>query len=262
MGSSAIGTGIEKRMSRQPAEFPPDLIDRLRVARAVAALTGAGISAESGVPTFRQALTGLWARYDPEQLATPHAFLRDPRLVWDWYTWRRELIAQVHPNAGHAALVEMERQIPQFTLITQNVDGLHRLAGSQNVIELHGDIRRTKCFDEGTCITSWPETGERPPRCPQCGGLLRPDVVWFGDDLPPESLQAAIAAASRCEIFFSIGTSALVHPAASLPLIALEAGAVLVEINPESTPLTSQAMHVLAGPAGEVLPDLVKAVWG
>jgi NAD-dependent deacetylase len=242
-------------------EFNPDLIRTLKTAKRIAALTGAGISAESGVPTFRDAQTGLWARFDPEELATPEAYRRDSRLVWEWYTWRRQLISKAQPNPGHFALAELEELVPQMTLITQNIDGLHRLAGSCNVIELHGNINRNKCFEEGSLVDSWQETGEVPPRCPHCGGKLRPDVVWFGESLPQEALESTMAAARSCEVFLSIGTSSVVQPAASLPLIALEQGAVLVEINPEETPLTQWTTYVLRGPSGEVLPSLIAAVW-
>ncbi len=167
-------------------EIPTELIEALRKAARVTALTGAGISAESGVPTFRDAQTGLWAKYRPEELATTEAFRRNPRLVWDWYTWRRERVAQAHPNPGHLALAEMEKRVPQFTLVTQNVDGLHRRAGSRNVIELHGNIMRTKCFHEDIMVEAWADTGETPPSCPHCGGPLRPDVVWFGEALPAD----------------------------------------------------------------------------
>lgn len=240
--------------------FPPiplDLIHRLRQAKHVAVLTGAGISAESGVPTFRDAQTGLWATYSPEELATPQAFRRNPKLVWEWYAWRRELVSQAQPNPGHVALAELERCVPAFTLITQNVDGLHQRAGSHNVIELHGNINRTKCFKEGIIVDAWPPTTETPPPCPRCGSYLRPDVVWFGENLPPQALEAAVAAAHTCDVFLSIGTSGIVHPAASLPFYALQTGATLVEINPDETPLTSSANYVLTGPAGQILPELV-----
>ena len=233
----------------------------LRGAERVAALTGAGVSAESGVPTFRDALTGLWARYRPEDLATPEAFRRDPKLVWEWYAWRRELVSRASPNPGHLALAEMERRVPAFTLITQNVDGLHHRAGSRNVIELHGNIARVKCSDEGLAVESWAETGEIPPRCPRCGGYLRPDVVWFGEMLSPDALRAAEQAARSCQVFLSIGTSGLVYPAAGLPLLAAQSGAIVVEVNPGATPLTEHADYVLNGPAGRMLPLLVDATW-
>lgn len=242
--------------------IPDSLVIRLRTARRVAVLTGAGISAESGVPTFREAQTGLWARYDPEDLATPEAFRRNPRLVWEWYAWRRELVSTAAPNAGHQALVTLEQQLPTFTLITQNVDGLHRRAGSHNVLELHGNLFRTKCFSEDQPVENWSDGDEVPPRCPRCGGLLRPDVVWFGEMLPAGALRVAEHAAAEAEIFFSIGTSALVYPATELPFMALNAGATVVEINPQPTPLSPHATFSLHGAAGEVLPSLVEQVWG
>lgn len=241
-------------------QIPIGLVELLRNAGSVAVLTGAGISAESGVPTFREAQNGLWSRYDPEELATPQAFRQNPKLVWEWYTWRRELVAHAAPNTGHLALVEMERRFPEFTLITQNVDGLHQRAGSQQVIELHGNIMRSKCFDENRVVESYSETGEIPPRCPRCGGLLRPDVVWFGERLPESALEMAWNAASTCQVFFSIGTSGIVEPAASLPYFAIDAGAAVVEVNPNPTPLTRQAAYVLAGAAGVVLPALLAAL--
>jgi NAD-dependent deacetylase len=241
--------------------IPDELVTVLRQAQHVAVLTGAGTSAESGVPTFREAQTGLWAQYDPEELATPQAFRRNPRLVWEWYEWRRGLVAQAEPNPGHWALAALARHVPQLTLITQNVDGLHQRAGSENVIELHGNIMRTKCFDDGRIVTQWPETDEIPPRCPRCGGLLRPDVVWFGEGLPVGALATAVTAAQSCDIFFSIGTSALVQPAASLPVHALRNGRITVEINPQPTPITRQMKFVLTGPSGQILPALLAAAW-
>ncbi len=242
--------------------IPPELITGLRAARRVAVLTGAGISAESGVPTFREAQTGLWARYNPEELATPEAFRRNPRLVWEWYAWRKERVRQAEPNPGHLALADMERRIAEFTLITQNVDGLHRRAGSQQVLELHGNLFRVKCFDEDRIVENWPDSEEIPPRCPRCGALLRPDVVWFGEILPASVLRAAEQAAANAEVFFSIGTSALVYPAADLPFTALAAGVMVVEINPQPTPLSPHVTYSLHGPAGAVLPKLVARVWG
>ena len=243
--------------------IPADLIHRLRSARRVAVLTGAGISAESGVPTFREAQTGLWAQYNPEELATPDAFRRNPQLVWDWYLSRQERVRLAEPNPGHLALVEMERRIADFTLITQNVDGLHRRAGSHQILELHGNLFRAKCFSEDCPVENPPpESGEILPRCPQCGGLLRPDVVWFGEMLPANILRAAEKAATQAEVFFSIGTSALVYPAADLPLTALTAGAMVVEINPQPTPLSPHVTFSLNGAAGVVLPALIAQTWG
>lgn len=244
--------------------IPDALLQQLRQAHHVVVLTGSGISAESGVPTFRDAQTGLWERFRPEELASPEAFRRDPRLVWEWYAWRRELVSRAAPNPGHVALVELEKRLPAFTLITQNVDGLHQRAGSGvrfPVIELHGNIQRTKCFEDGQPVESWEETDEIPPRCPRCAGLLRPDVVWFGELLPAEALSTAFIAAASCDLFLSIGTSGLVEPAASLPFRALTAHIPVVEINPNPTPLSNLATYVLTGPAGQILPELVKAVW-
>lgn len=243
--------------------IPNDLIQRLRLAQRVTVLTGAGISAESGMPTFREAQTGLWARYRPEDLATAQAFRKNPRLVWEWYEWRRKLAREAQPNPGHLALAELERRYPTFTLITQNVDGLHQRAGSGQhaaLIELHGNIHRTKCFDEETVIERWAETEETPPRCPSCGGLLRPDVVWFGERLPQEALYAAWEAAQNCEVFLSVGTSGIVEPAASLPYLAMQSGATVVEVNPNATPLTGQAAYTLSGPAGVLLPALLRRI--
>jgi len=222
----------------------------------VVVLTGAGVSAESGVPTFRGE-HGLWRSFRPEQLATPEAFHRDPALVWEWYEWRRGLIGACAPNAAHETLAEIEATLPDFTLITQNVDGLHQAAGSRNVLELHGNIWRTRCTRcERTSEGHHVPLPETPPRCSQCGALLRPDVVWYGESLPSEVLEAAWTAAARCRLMLVVGTSALVQPAASLPLVALRHGARLVEVNLAETPLSPYADEILRGPAAETL-----AVW-
>jgi NAD-dependent deacetylase len=242
--------------------FPDKLLERLSDAQCVTVLTGAGVSAESGVPTFRDAQTGLWARYRAEELATAAAFERNPALVWDWYAWRRGLVRQAQPNPAHYALAEMERRIPSFTLITQNVDGLHQRAGSQNVLELHGNLFRSKCFREGRIVETSPDMGENHPHCSYCGAPLRPDVVWFGEALPAEVLEAAWQVAQTCDLFFSIGTSGIVQPAASLPYLALQKHIPVIEVNPDKTPLTSTATYHLGSPAGIVLPALVEAAWG
>jgi NAD-dependent deacetylase len=242
-------------------DFDPRLVQKLRGARHVVALTGAGVSAESGVPTFRDAQTGLWARFRPEELATASAFRRDPKLVWDWYEWRRGLVASATPNPAHRALARLEGLVPEFTLVTQNVDGLHARAGSRRVVELHGNIHRAKCFEEGVVVEAGVPSAEGPPRCPTCGGPLRPDVVWFGEMLPPQALAAAEAAVRGCHILFSIGTSAGVFPAAQLPVTALQSGAMVVEINKDPTPLSSVATFSLRGQAGEILPRLLAATW-
>ncbi|NTU61856.1 MAG: NAD-dependent deacylase [Chloroflexi bacterium] len=242
-------------------EFSADLIRTLRAARHIAVLTGAGVSAESGIPTFRDAQTGLWAQYRPEDLATPEAFARNPKLVWDWYAWRREIVSKVRPNPGHYALAEMQRHVPQFSLITQNVDGFHQLAGSTDVIELHGNIMRARCSREDVVIGQWSAAVDALPRCPRCGASLRPDVVWFGELLPPAAWETAAQVANSCDVFFSIGTSGLVEPAASLARVASQRGAAVIEVNPTTTSLTSRATFALQGASGEILPHLVKAVW-
>jgi NAD-dependent deacetylase len=242
--------------------FPPEFCSFLRRAERVVVLTGAGVSAESGIPTFRDAQTGLWARYRPEDLATPEAFARNPKLVWDWYAMRRQMVLQAQPNPGHLALVEMEKHVPDFTLITQNVDGLHQAAGSRNVVPLHGDIRRVRCSECGFHPDAWDENAAEVPRCPACGGLLRPDVVWFGENLPPGALGRAMQASEKAQAFLVVGTSAVVQPAASLWQLCARRGGVVAEINLEPTAISEWMDYGFYGKAGEVLPALVQAVWG
>ena len=242
--------------------FPADFVSFLTSATRVVVLTGAGVSQESGLRTFLDAQTGLWSRYKPEDLASPEAFSRDPKLVWDWYAWRREAIKGVRPNPGHYALVEMEKRIPQFTLITQNVDGLHRFAGNQNVLELHGNIQKVRCSECRTFTEEWGDDMEGVPTCSVCGGLLRPDVVWFGETLPRAELEAAVTASRAAQVYFSIGTSGVVQPAASLAHAARNNGSVVVEINAEPTPLTPKVDFAFHGKSGEILPALIKTVWG
>lgn len=240
-------------------EIPAKLIDALKSAQRVTVLTGAGVSAESGVPTFRDALTGLWSSFNPQELATRQAFQRNPKMVWEWYAYRRQLTASAAPNPGHYALAQLETRVPKFTLITQNIDGLHARAGSQNIIELHGNIHRTKCFKEDAPVDTWIDDEQIPPRCPRCGSYLRPAVVWFGEMLPPLALDQSFNAAESCDVFLSIGTSGVVEPAASLPFIALRAGAVVVEINPDETPLSKSAAFRIAAPSGLALLALLKS---
>jgi NAD-dependent deacetylase len=244
-----------------PVEIPETLREALRSSRHVVVLTGAGVSAESGLPTFREPMTGLWAKYRPEELATPQAFQRNPRLVWEWYEWRRGLVAQAGPNPGHYALVELERRVPRLTLLTQNVDGLHGRAGSRGVVELHGNIGRSKCFDRHHPAETWPSEGPVPPLCRQCGSLLRPDVVWFGESLPAAALQAAQDVLTECDLFLAIGTSGSVQPAASFAFQARAAGARVVIVNPEWHGPTDPEDFVLRGRSGEVLPALVRSAW-
>lgn len=221
----------------------------------LAVLTGAGVSAESGVPTFRGE-AGLWRNNRPEELATPMAFRRDPKLIWEWYEWRRGLIGACQPNAAHSTLAEMEQAISHFCLITQNVDGLHRLAGSRQVIELHGNIWRVRCTHEGIVRERRDHPLPESPPCCECGALLRPDVVWFGEGLPEEALKSAFAAAQSCQVMLVIGTSGVVEPAASLPWIAKQTGARVVEINVEATPISDYADETILGPAAIELPRL------
>ena len=228
------------------------LIELLRANVRTVALTGAGVSAESGVPTFR-GNDGLWSKFDPTELASMNAFMRNPKLVWEWYLYRRDVIGKAEPNMGHETLAKMEQHLSAFTLVTQNVDNLHRRAGSQNVIELHGNIQRNKCRQCGSPMDQVEIDPDNIPRC-SCGGQIRPDVVWFGELLPEEALVTAIKMAEKSALFLSIGTSALVYPAADLPLIAKNNGAYLVEINPEPTGLTPYADEVFHGKSGEILP--------
>src|ERR1035441_6117277 len=237
----------------------------LRSATAVAVLTGAGISAESGIPTFR-GTGGLWRDYKPEDLATPEAFARDPRLVWEWYNWRRAAIQQAKPNAGHAALVRLEIQKPNFTLITQNVDGLHDMAGSGRILKLHGDIWRMRCT---SCGSNWPDrrgpVSKLPPRT-GCGGLggprgggawARAGVVWSGEPLPEGMIQEAQHATLAAQVLLVVGTSAQVYPAAGLIPLAKQAGARVIQVNLEPTPYSGIVDCALEGPAGELLPQLI-----
>jgi len=206
-------------------------------------------------------MEGLWIRYKPEDLATPEAFDRNPELVWSFYSMRRLMAGEVQPNPGHFALADIEHRVRYFSLITQNVDGLHQRAGSKNIIELHGNITRTRCSDGCGVISQWEAAPGGVPKCPLCGAKLRPDVVWFGEMLPTSELEAALHAARTCAVFLSIGTSGMVQPAATLPFLAKQHGAVLVEINTEETPLTQSADYIFQGRSGEILPELLKQVW-
>ena len=233
------------------------LRDALRKAERIAALTGAGISAESGVPTFRGA-DGLWRKYDVMELATPHAFARDPELVWEFYNWRRNLITGLTFNPGHKALVDLEARVPHFALITQNVDGLHLKAGSKNLLEIHGNLWKVRCTKCHTVTLDMSSNMGALPKCRECGGLLRPHVVWFGESLDFTLLNRAVEAARSCQVMLVIGTSAIVQPAASLAFEAKEAGAVVAEINLEKTPSSGGMDFVLLGKAGEILPKLLE----
>lgn len=223
----------------------------------VVVLTGAGISAESGVPTFRGE-DGLWKKFRPEELATFDAFMANPQLVWEWYEYRRKIIDEIKPNPAHLALVDFQNYFEKFDLITQNVDGLHQQAGSKDVVELHGNIKRNKCIRCGAPYETMEKVVQGiPPKC-SCGGNIRPDVVWFGEMLPQDAINYAFKVSSDCDIFFSVGTSAVVHPAASLPLIAQRSGAYVVEVNVEPTEISSVLEESLVGKAGEIMPLLVE----
>lgn len=236
----------------------PRALARLREAQRVVALTGLGLAQESGVPSVRESLGGPWAGFDLSELATPQGFMRNPRLVWEWYAWRRQAVEACVPGPSHYALVDLEQYYTDFTVITQNVDGLHWRAGSRNLVEIHGNIMRTRCFECGAYELAWDEEGELPPTCLSCGGLLRPAVVWLGEGLPSDELRRAYRVAEQAEVFLSIGTSASVQPAAALPLIARRAGAFVIEINPAETALAVIADSWLQDQGGVVLPALVQ----
>ncbi|WP_311968472.1 NAD-dependent deacylase [Pseudomonas baltica] len=245
------------------------LAERLREAQHVVVFTGAGASAESGIPTFRDALTGLWERFDPAQLATSDAFRADPSLCWGWYEWRRHKVLQAQPNGAHFAIAELASRVPKLTVVTQNVDDLHERAGSQNVVHLHGSLHSPRCIDCGQAHTlslasdALPGDGSRiePPRCSACSGYVRPGVVWFGEMLPEGAWSVGLAAAEECDVFLSIGTSGIVYPAAELPLRALGRGATVVHINPAQFKVSSQE-HFLQGPASVMMQSLLREAFG
>jgi NAD-dependent deacetylase len=247
--------------------IPPDLRVALKQAKHVVVFTGAGVSAESGIPTFRDSLTGLWERFDAQDLATPNAFRKDPALVWGWYEWRRMQVLRALPNPAHLAIATLARLVPRLTVITQNVDDLHERADSTDVLHLHGSLHRPRCAICGqahhllAAIPNEPEGGRRlsPPVCDQCGGPVRPGVVWFGEDLPVRELHLAQKQAQACDLFFTIGTSGLVYPAAHIPVLAKQAGAQVVQINPSATPLDKACTWSLQGAAGVVLPGVMES---
>ncbi|MGB1287385.1 MAG: SIR2 family NAD-dependent protein deacylase [Aggregatilineales bacterium] len=242
--------------------------DILTEAEHIAVLTGAGVSKESGIPTFRDAMEGLWAQYDPQELATPQAFKANPKLVWDWYEWRRTLVADKAPNPGHIALADLQKRKKAVNIITQNVDDLHEQAGSIEVIHLHGNIATHKCFDncQGTPtivdINTLKYGEDDIPTCPHCGAYMRPNVVWFGEILPQKELQLAGELAHDCDVMIVVGTSGLVHPAASLPKIAKGQGtpATIIEVNPDYSMITRIADIKLEAPSGVALPKVLEAM--
>ena len=231
-------------------------------ARRVAVYTGAGASKESGIPTFREPETGLWAQYDPMELATEEAFLRQPEFVWSWYEHRFGVVATAEPNAGHRALAELETLVPHVAVITQNVDGLHQRAGSSHVVELHGTMHSFRCMSgrhRGYRREDLAGQTQKPPRCPD-GELIRPEVVWFGEGLPAGALEEGERLAARCDVMLVVGTSGVVWPAARVPLTAREAGATVIDVNPDRDELARIAHVHLRGGGAEMLPALVAAV--
>lgn len=235
-------------------------------AKTIAVLTGAGVSKESGVPTFRDAMEGLWAKYDPQELATPNAFKANPKLVWDWYTWRREMVAKAKPNAGHLALAQLQT-LKTTHIITQNVDDLHEQAGSREVIHLHGNIARSKCFNncqgnptiiDLSSLNYDKDAG--PPPCPHCGAHIRPDVVWFHEILPAYELNRAAELSQTCDAMIVVGTSGLVSPASELPRVAKQSGAKVIEVNPDYSMISRYADIRLEGASGIILPQVLEAL--
>jgi NAD-dependent deacetylase len=235
----------------------------------VVVFTGAGISAESGVPTFRDALTGLWERFDAQSLATPQAFQDEPDLVWGWYEWRRHKVSTVRPNPGHLAVAAIANHVPDTVVVTQNVDDLHERAGSKDPVHLHGSLFEPRCAQCGTpaalppATEPEPEDGRRlwPPSCVRCAGLIRPGVVWFGEALPEAALEAAARASSGCDVLLTVGTSGMVYPAAEIPRLAARAGAAVIQVNPHPTPMDSVALVNLRGNAARILPELIARAW-
>ncbi|ADC88890.1 Silent information regulator protein Sir2 [Thermocrinis albus DSM 14484] len=224
----------------------------------VVILTGAGVSAESGVPTFRGP-SGLWRGFDPSKLATPQAFQENPKLVWEWYDWRRSIIAKAEPNKAHLIIAQMEELFKDFILITQNVDGLHQKAGSRKVVELHGNIWMVRCLSCGDLYEDRRvPLPEIPPHCRRCKGLVRPNVVWFGEALPEDALRTAIDWSQSCDVMVVVGTSGVVYPAAHLPYLAAQRGATVIEVNPEPTPISSLAHITVRKPASEGMVEVLE----
>jgi NAD-dependent deacetylase len=241
---------------------PEEVLHRLKRARRVVVLTGGGMAAEAGVPSFRDSHTGPWAQYDVSELATPQAFLRNPRLVWEWYDFRRRAADAARPSAAHYALVDMEQFYPSFLLITQTIDSLHWRAGSRDLVELNGCLRRSRCYEAGHTVHSWDDDGDLPPRCPHCGSQLRPDVVLFGEGLPQTELRKAQGAVERCDLFLTVGAVGAIEPVASFPFVAKRVGATVLSIGPEESIYSLMADYVVPAAPGAVLPELVRQVVG
>lgn len=245
-----------------PLTLPDAVAQRLKTASKVVALTGGGMAAESQVPSFRTAQIGEWADYDVSELATVQGYLRNPRLVWEWYEYRRRSAEALDPSPSHYALVDLEQHYPQFTLITQTIDGLHWRAGSRDLVEVNGCLRRSRCYEAGHVITSWEDVGEAPPHCPQCGSMLRPGVVLFGEGLPEWELRRAQQAVEQCELFLIVGEVGAIQPIASFPLVAKRVGALVLAISNDDSIYTLMADHHIPTSPGEVLPELVQLVVG
>jgi len=245
-----------------PLTLPDAVAQRLKTTSRVVALTGAGMAAESQVPSFRAAQTEEWAAYDVSELATEQGYLRNPRLVWEWYEYRRRTAEAIEPSPAHYALVDLEQHYSQFTLITQTIDGLHWRAGSRDLIEVNGCLRRSRCYEAGHVVTVWEDIGEAPPRCPQCGSMLRPGVVLFGEGLPEWELRRARQAVEQCDLFLIAGDVGAIEPIASFPLIAKRVGALILAISTEDSIYTLMADHIIATTPGEALPELVRLVVG
>jgi len=245
-----------------PLTLPDAVAHRLKTASRVVALTGPSLAAESNVPSFREAHTGEWASYDVSELATVQGYIRNPRLVWEWYDYRRRTAEATEPSAAHYALVDLEQHYPSFTLITQTIDGLHWRAGSRELIEVNGCLRRSRCYEAGHVVTDWEDVGEAPPRCPQCGSILRPDVVLFGEGLPEWELRKAHQAVEGCDVFICVGGMGAIQPIASFPLVAKRAAALILAIATEDSIYTLMADYVIPAALGQALPDLVHLVVG
>lgn len=247
-------------MSSTSLTIPRIWLETIRNAQRIVVLTGAGISAESGIPTFRDLETGLWQNVDHEQVASLRGFQQNPSLVWRWHAELAQKISQTQPNPAHYALAALEERVPQLDILTQNIDGLHQRAGSKRVVELHGSLAHVKCSQDGLPVESW-DSQEQPPRCPRCGAYLRHDVVWFGEMLASDRLEFAYNAIDQCDLLFAIGTSGQVEPAASFPIRAFERGAHVVIINLDVETSVSLQVAKFNAPAGKFLPALFKAVW-
>jgi NAD-dependent deacetylase len=245
-----------------PFSLPDAVVHSMQNARRVVVLTGGGLAAEAQVPGFRDAHVGEWANYDVSELATQQAFVRNPRLVWSWYEHRRQTAEAIEPSPSHFTLVDLEQHYPAFTLITQTIDGLHWRAGSRELIEVNGCLRRARCFDAGHILTSWEDDGEIPPRCPHCGSQLRHDVVFFGEGLPEWELRRARKAVTECEVFLTVGSIAAIEPVSSFPFIARKNGALVLAIDADDSLYALMADYVIPTTPSEGLAILAQTIFG